>query len=139
MKRILLIIGLLWGGGTLGLWYWNDQRTQRVSFRTVAIKRGDLHSTINATGTIEPEEVVDVGAQVAGLIQGFGEDPNQPGKPISYGSRVEQGTVLARLDSAVSRPAWPRLVATSRRPRPTSSRHRRSSAKPRASWNGPRS
>ena len=101
MKRILLIIGLLWGGGTLGLWYWNDQRTQRVSFRTVAIKRGDLHSTINATGTIEPEEVVDVGAQVAGLIQGFGEDPNQPGKPISYGSRVEQGTVLARLDSAL--------------------------------------
>ena len=31
-----------------------------TSFRTVAIKRGDLLSTIGATGTVEPEEVVDV-------------------------------------------------------------------------------
>ena len=49
-----------------GMWYWTDHRTQYVSYRTVMIRRGDLRSTINATGTIEPEEVVDVGAQVAG-------------------------------------------------------------------------
>ena len=33
-----------------------------------------LVSTINATGTIEPMEVIDVGAQVAGLIRSFGKD-----------------------------------------------------------------
>jgi HlyD family secretion protein len=103
MKKLLLLIGLLWGGGALGVWYWADTQTQRVSFRTVVIRRGDLRSTINATGTIEPEEVVDVGAQVAGRIEGFGEDPHQPGKTISYGSRVQRGTVLARLDSALFR------------------------------------
>ena len=65
------------------------------------IKRGDLGSTINTTGTIEPEEVVDVGAQVAGRIESFGTDPATRAKTISYGSRVEQGTVLARLDSAL--------------------------------------
>ena len=101
MKKLLLLMGLLWGGGAFGIWYWTDHRTQRVSYRTVTIRRGDLRSTINATGTIEPEEVVDVGAQVAGLIQSFGVDPRDPSKPISYGSRVEQGTVLARLDSAL--------------------------------------
>jgi len=30
--------------------------------------------TISASGTIEPVEVVDVGAQVAGLIKAFGTD-----------------------------------------------------------------
>src|SRR5262249_10182263 len=79
----------------------NDAHAQRVSYRTVVIRRGDLRSTINATGTIEPEEVVDVGAQVAGRIESFGTDPRDPGKPVSYGTRVEQGTVLARLDSAL--------------------------------------
>jgi HlyD family secretion protein len=101
MKKLLVFLGLLWGGGAVGMWYWTDHRTQRVSYRTVVIRRGDLSSTINATGTIEPEEVVDVGAQVVGMIQSFGIDPNEPGKPIGYGSRVEQGTVLAQLDKAL--------------------------------------
>src|SRR5262245_47052765 len=101
MKKLLLLLGLLWGGGAFGIWYWADHRTQLVSYRTAFIKRGDLRSTINATGTIEPEEVVDVGAQVAGRIASFGTDPQAPGKPISYRSRVEEGTVLARLDSAL--------------------------------------
>jgi HlyD family secretion protein len=101
MRKLLLLMGLVWGGGAFGMWYWTDYRTQHVSYRTVMIRRGDLRSTINATGTIEPEEVIDVGAQVAGLIQSFGVDPREPSKTISYGSRVEQGTVLARLDSAL--------------------------------------
>jgi HlyD family secretion protein len=103
MKKLLLLLSLLWGGGAAGIWYLTDQRSQSVSYRTVAIKRGDLRLTINATGTIEPEEVVDVGAQVIGRIESFGADPLDPGKTVSYGSRVERGTVLARLDSALFR------------------------------------
>ncbi len=52
---------------------------------------GDLLPTISATGTVEPEEVVDVGAQVAGLIKRLGDDPHDPGKVIDYGSHVEDG------------------------------------------------
>ena len=69
-----------------------------TSFNTTEIKRGDLHSTINATGTLEPEEVVNVGAQVMGLILEFGSDPQNPDKIIDYGSVVEKGTVLAKID-----------------------------------------
>jgi HlyD family secretion protein len=101
MKKLLLLIILFWGVGAYGIWYWTDPRSQRVSYRTVTIKRGDLGSTINTTGTIEPEEVVDVGAQVAGRIESFGADPTNSTKTVGYGSRVERGTVLARLDSAL--------------------------------------
>ncbi len=101
MKRLLLVMTVLWGGGAFGYWYYNDARSQRVSFRTVKVVRGDLLATINATGTLEPEEVVDVGAQIAGEIQSFGPDPRDPSRPISYGSPVDQGTVLARIADAL--------------------------------------
>ena len=101
MKKLLILLGMLWGGGACGFWYWTDQRGQSVSYRTVTVKRGDLSSTINATGTLEPEEVVDVGAQVAGLIASFGTDPKNSTKVVTYGTQVEDGTVLAQLDSAL--------------------------------------
>ncbi len=57
--------------------------------------------TIGATGTIEPQEVVDVGAQVAGQILSFGIDAN--GNKINYRSPVEKGTILARIDDRLYR------------------------------------
>jgi len=68
-------------------------------YRTVAVKRGDLLATLGATGTLEPEAAVDVGAQVAGVIVAFGEDKS--GKPMNWGSTVEAGTVLARIDDSL--------------------------------------
>ena len=73
------------------------------AFRTVAVARGDLRVTVSATGTIEPEEVVDVGAQVVGMIREFGRDPRDGEKRVDYGSVVEQGTVLAQIDDTLYR------------------------------------
>jgi HlyD family secretion protein len=70
-----------------------------ATFRAVPVKQGDLQAVISATGTVEPEEVVDIGAQVAGRILSFGKDKN--GKTVDYGSVVEEGTVLARIDDAL--------------------------------------
>ncbi len=53
---------------------------------------------IRATGTLEPEQLVDVGAEVAGTIKRFGDDPSQSDHQISWGSKVEVGTVLAYID-----------------------------------------
>jgi HlyD family secretion protein len=83
-----------------------------TSFRTVAIKRGDLLSTIGATGTVEPEEVVDVGAQVMGLILEFGPDPRDSSKVIDYRSVVEKGSVLARIDPTPYEAALDQAEAT---------------------------
>jgi HlyD family secretion protein len=63
------------------------------------VKRGEVTATISATGTIGPLEVVDVGAQVAGRVAAFGKDRN--GKTVDYGSVVEQGALLAKIDDSV--------------------------------------
>lgn len=68
-------------------------------YQFAEVKRGDLLVSIGATGTVEPEEVVDVGAQVAGRIVSFGKDSN--GREIDYGSLVEEGTVLAQIDDSL--------------------------------------
>ena len=70
-----------------------------AGFKTVQVKRGDLQAMISATGTVEPEEVVDIGAQVAGRIVSFGKDKN--GEEVDYGSIVEAGMVLALIDDAL--------------------------------------
>jgi HlyD family secretion protein len=101
MKKLLSVLFVLWVGGAAAVWYWNEARPQRIEYRTVLVKRGDLLATINSSGTLEPEEVVDVGAQIAGEILSFGKDPKDPARSISHGSPVEQGTVLATLDAKV--------------------------------------
>jgi HlyD family secretion protein len=103
MKKLLFLMVVLWAGGIAAFWFWNDPKGQPVGFRTLPLRRGDLLATIEATGTIEPEEVVDVGAQVAGEIKSFGEDPTDPSRPIGHGAEVEPGTVLAKLDDSIYR------------------------------------
>src|SRR5437764_8648298 len=101
VKRVIILLLLLAAAGGVGGWYWNNADNHATTFRTVAVERGDLLATINATGTIEPEEVIDVGAQVAGQIVSFGPDPRKNGKTIDYGSPVEKDTILARIDDSV--------------------------------------
>ena len=83
----------------VGVWYFRRSNGNGPAYRTAAVEQGDLNVTINATGTVQPEEVIDVGAQVAGLILQFGTDLS--GKPIDYGSQVEEGGILARIDDSL--------------------------------------
>ena len=73
------------------------------SFRVAPVKRGDVLATINATGTVEPEEIVDVGAQVAGIIDRFGQDPRDPKKSVDFNSEVTEGMLLAHIDDTTLR------------------------------------
>src|SRR5258708_6700811 len=91
----VLVLVLGGGGGALR---WRGGYDHKVLFNTAMVQLGDLVATISATGTIEPVEVVDIGAQVAGLISAFGKDKN--GNPIDYGSIVGEGTVLAKIDDS---------------------------------------
>ena len=95
---IILIVGVLAALGTGG-WLFRSKGNRESTFRTAPVKRGDLVATISASGTVEPQQVVDVGAQVAGLVVSFGMDKN--GKPIDYGSIVDEGTVLAKIDDSL--------------------------------------
>lgn len=82
-----------------GAWWWFSRDSSQTTFTTAPIKRGDISATIGATGTLEPIEVVDVGAQVAGRVSSFGKATD--GKTVDYGSQVEQGALLAKIDDSV--------------------------------------
>ncbi len=99
-KKIFISLGMAVLAALLFVWSRSNGGTGNGSlYRTIPIKRGDLLASISATGTVEPEEVIDVGAQVAGQIIYFGKDRN--GKIIDYGSVVEEGTVLAQIDDSL--------------------------------------
>jgi HlyD family secretion protein len=78
-----------------------DAPARPPALETARVVRGDLAAGFGATGTIEPQEVVDVGAQVDGRIVSFGSDSTGKGKTIDYNSRVENGDVLAKIDDAI--------------------------------------
>lgn len=101
MKRLLILLLLLPLLGAGGVWYWRANGKSAPKFRTTGVERGDLVASINATGTIQPEEVVDVGAQIAGQIKRFGVDPWDEKRAIDYDSPVEEGTVLAWIDDSL--------------------------------------
>jgi HlyD family secretion protein len=64
-------------------------------------EQGDKRTgVVKATGTLQPQEIVDIGAQVSGTILKLGADPNDEKKTIDWGTKVKAGTVLAQLDPA---------------------------------------
>lgn len=97
-KSLIILIAVLLLG-SLAAWQLTRRQGKDAAYRTAELKRGDLLVTISATGTVEPEEVIDVGAQVAGRIISFGKDAR--GKTVDYGSLVTAGMVLARIDDSL--------------------------------------
>lgn len=93
---LLISLGVL---GAMVFHFLTRNANPSSSLRTAAVKRGDIQVVISATGTVQPEELVDVGAQVAGKILSFGKD--ESGKIIDYGSHIQKGTILAQIDDAL--------------------------------------
>jgi HlyD family secretion protein len=83
----------------------SPQPTPRAPADTAGhvVKTSHEHATSDFTtvGTVTPEDVVEVGAQVSGMIEAFGSDPTDPSKPIDQGSMVRKGTVLAQIDPTI--------------------------------------
>ena len=57
-------------------YYWGDSLAgRRPKFRTLPVMRGELFIGVTATGTVEPVEIIDVGAQIVGQRQEFRPGP----------------------------------------------------------------
>ncbi|HET6246807.1 MAG TPA: efflux RND transporter periplasmic adaptor subunit [Tepidisphaeraceae bacterium] len=96
MKIIVIVIVSLLAALGGGAWYLHHIAGPGVTYRTAEITRGEMVPTISASGTVEPYESVDVGAQVAGQIISFGNGTD--GKPVDFRSSVEKDVVLAKID-----------------------------------------
>jgi HlyD family secretion protein len=100
MKKLVSILVLIaLAGGGFAFWYVRHVQGAENAFRTEPVRQGHLLSTISATGTLEPEEVTDVGAQVVGQIVRFGKDAD--GKVVDYNSKVTPEMILAEIDDKV--------------------------------------
>lgn len=98
-RYLLVVVGVALAAIAAEVWLSWSPRENTPAFRTAPVRRGDIVATIGATGTIEPEAAVDVGAQVAGVIVAFGKDKD--GKDLTWGSVVDAGTVLAKVDDSL--------------------------------------
>ena len=76
---VVLVIWFLAGG----------KKEQKVEFETTKVERQDIHTSITATGTIEPVTSVTVGTQVSGIVAKL---------YVDYNSIVKKGQVIAELD-----------------------------------------
>jgi HlyD family secretion protein len=94
----ILITAALAAGGW---WWWSNRQgeSQTQQYRTTPVVKTDIVSSIAATGTVVPEDVVDVGTQVNGQIASFGTDTD--GKSIDYRSVVTERTILAKIDDTL--------------------------------------
>lgn len=74
----------------LAVWFLSGgKKEQKVEFETVKVERQDIHTSITATGTIEPVTSVTVGTQVSGIVSKL---------YVDYNSIVKKGQVIAELD-----------------------------------------
>ena len=65
------------------------KKEEKISFDTVKVEKTDIHTSITATGTIEPVTSVTVGTQVSGIVSKL---------YVDYNSVVKKGQVIAELD-----------------------------------------
>ncbi len=65
------------------------KKEEKVSFETATAEKQNIHTTITATGTIEPVTSVTVGTQVSGIVAKL---------YVDYNSVVRKGQVIAELD-----------------------------------------
>ena len=95
MKKFLILVVAVCLAGAAGLWYWLASPEEIPKLRELPVERGDILLGISATGTVEPVEVIDVGAQIVGRVKKFGEDPDQPKETVDFCSKVTMsGNIL---------------------------------------------
>jgi HlyD family secretion protein len=74
-----------------GVAYYQVHATPAPTIVTAEVTRGPVVQTVEATGTVQPVDSVEVGAQVTGTIKTLG---------ATFNSEVTEGQVLATLDPA---------------------------------------
>lgn len=92
MKNLLIVI-LAAAAVAAGVFYWQRRAkagSGEVKFRTVKVERGEVVEGINASGTVQPFLLVQVGTQVSGVVEKLNKD---------FNDKVHAHEVIALIDS----------------------------------------
>lgn len=88
MKWLVTLV-VLAGAGAAGWWYFAAPRAATVP-TTVSVGRGSIEQTVLASGVLEANSLVSVGAEVSGRIEAV---------HVSLGQEVRKGDLIAEIDS----------------------------------------
>ena len=91
---IAIVVVVLVSGGAL-LWSQRAKATKEEAnnvpdIKTATVERGNIEVTIDATGTIEPLNIVEVSSKASGKILEL---------TVEEGDYVEQDAVIARVET----------------------------------------
>ncbi|MDP1571189.1 MAG: efflux RND transporter periplasmic adaptor subunit [Vicinamibacterales bacterium] len=92
MKRALAVALVLSLVAAVVAYFGMDTREEAPRLLAAAVSRGSVVETVDATGTIQPVDTVQVGTQVSGTIAALGAD---------FNDLVRRGQVVAMLDQAL--------------------------------------
>jgi macrolide-specific efflux system membrane fusion protein len=88
----LLALLLIIGGGYMVWRLVYGQPSLREQYQFATVQRADIQDLVTATGTVQPRDYVDVGAQVSGQLKRL---------HVEVGSIVKAGDLLAEIDPTV--------------------------------------
>lgn len=88
-KIILSVIAIIVLAAVIAWFSAGKKQKQTISFNMTKVEKGDISSSVTATGTVEPVTEVEVGTQVSGIIDKI---------YVDYNSIVKQGQLIAEMD-----------------------------------------
>ncbi|HSQ30570.1 MAG TPA: efflux RND transporter periplasmic adaptor subunit [Gemmatimonadaceae bacterium] len=98
MKKIAIagVAIALGAAGTTAWLYKRADAKEAPAYRTAAVTRGSLKSTVSATGTLQAVRTVQVGTQVSGQIAQI---------YVDFNDKVKKSELLARIDPTLQQQA----------------------------------
>ena len=88
-KKVWIAVGLVAVAIIAYLMFSGGKKKETISMETAKAEIASIHTSITATGTIEPVTSVTVGTQVSGIVSHL---------YVDYNSIVKKGQVIAELD-----------------------------------------
>jgi len=93
-KKSLIVIVLIALVATAAILFYKDAfARETTSYRFVNVERGDIKSTVSATGKLSAVKTVSVGTQVSGQVSEL---------LVDFNDRVKKGQLLARIDPTLA-------------------------------------
>ncbi len=93
LALIALVSLAVLGGGGFSYYRWGPGAKTESAYITATVQRGDIEDQVSATGSLQPRDYVDVGAQVSGQLRKI---------HVEVGSEVKEGDLLAEIDAETS-------------------------------------
>jgi len=93
-RALLILVPLLLAGGWYAWPQFFGKQDALAAYQFATVERGDIEDVVTATGTLQPRDYVDVGAQVSGQLKEI---------HVEVGDAVKEGELLAQIDPTVYR------------------------------------